>query len=344
MARRSSYISVEKIGMARPAHVSGMSDRLYRVFQCLNPECVNIITVQNREIGSDFRIACSVCKYELHSGGKHLLFDYRVIDLRTNQTYVDEISGEAVEDTPEFISHDDYLQRSARWKYCLLCNTMKPLTEFDIHNSRKETGRQGECNSCKVGYNAVKNGTRLIEQHREASQQRRLMIMLGETVRLDKDAIVSRFGGRCFKCNELVKPNASAGDPLKANWDHTRPAAFLWPMRTEDATLLCREHNGDKSDTWPGGYYSEAECRRLSRLTGIDYSDLVGPPRYNPDALERLKNAEFVETLFERFARYPEVIVKLRNRLVAAEGFDFFESTRSISGTWRDRADALLKV
>lgn len=342
MARREAYTRVDKIGFVRPDHVAGMSDRGFRVFQCLNPDCVSIIKADERHLVGDWHFDCPECNYSHHAGGRHYLFDYRLMDLRTGQPFVDEATGDAVEDQPEFVEHDDYLRNAARWKYCVLCSTMKPLSDFDLHGARAGTGRQGECSACKAGYNGVKNGSRLIEQHREASQQRRLMIMLGQPEKLDRADIVKRFEGRCFKCNEPVDTGDGNVVARKANWDHTRPAAYLWPMTTQDATLLCQEHNGDKADAWPGAYYTPEECRRLSRLTGIEYADLMGPARHNPEALNRLKQAEFVESLMDSFARYPELIIRLRNRLLRAEHFDFFDSSPRVSGAWREKADILL--
>lgn len=46
--------------------------------------------------------------------------------------------------------------------------------------------------------------------------------------------------------------------------------------------------------------------------------------------------------MFLQFAAYPEAVLKLRNRILKSEGFDFLASSRQISAAWRDRADEML--
>lgn len=332
MARRASYTSVKRIGFTRPEHVSGMGDRPFRVFQCLNPNCTHILTVEENETEGDFRIECPACNFVLAMGEALKLYDYEVTNKNTN---------EIVASAPALVLHEEYLMRAARFKYCIICGTLKPLTEFDLHSARVSK-RQGECNMCKQDYNSVKNGTRTTEQHRIASQQRRLYMQFDETNRLDINAIVARFDGKCFYCGENVEIQANdEGESLKANLDHTRPVYYLWPLTTNNATLLCREHNGRKGNRWPGEFYTNLQCRNLSRLTGIDYRELIGAPRFNPAALEKLQQPTFVESLFEKFARYPEELLKLRNRILDTEGFDFLEVSNKLSPTWKDQANAL---
>jgi hypothetical protein len=102
---------------------------------------------------------------------------------------------------------------------------------------------------------------------------------------------------------------------------------------------LCKQHNGEKAEKWPGEYYTDAELRRLAPLVGIDYKVLRGPPHYNPDAIELLKKSEFVEKLFERYARYTDELIELRNRILNAIGFDFFKSWPKISADLIKKAD-----
>lgn len=116
--------------------------------------------------------------------------------------------------------------------------------------------------------------------------------------------------------------------------DHTLPAVFLWPLTTENATLLCREHNGEKSGKWPSDYYSDNELKKLVIITGIPYSILSGNPHYNPEAIECLKQTEYVDKLLRKYAGYMPEIIKLRNKILEYEGFDFFEYSSKISAAW----------
>ncbi len=114
---------------------------------------------------------------------------------------------------------------------------------------------------------------------------------------------------------------------------------FLWPLTTGNATLLCREHNGEKSGNWPSAYHSEDELKALAVLTGIQYETLAGPPHYNPEAIERLKSSEQVDLLLTKYAAYMPEIIKLRNRVLEHEGVDFFQYATTISPAWIRQAD-----
>ena len=103
--------------------------------------------------------------------------------------------------------------------------------------------------------------------------------------------------------------------------------------------MLCREHNGEKSGKWPSEYYSDDELRALSVLTGIQYDTLAGQPHYNPEAIERLKTAEQVDQLLTKYAAYMEEIIKLRNRILEYENFDFFNHSATISSAWIHQAN-----
>ena len=191
-------------------------------------------------------------------------------------------------------------------------------------------------NSCKKGYNAIKNQTRLTDQHREAAQRRRIYVDLARDKKINSEVVYQRFGYRCFKCQKLLRKVAEDTErPL----DHTLPIVFLWPLTTENATLLCREHNGEKSDKWPSEYYLDNELRELSILTGIQYEILAGSAYYNPKAIERLKTAEQVDHLLTKHAAYMREIIKLRNQILKNENFDFFKYSTTISPAWIQRAD-----
>lgn len=287
MARRKPYTKVVKINQIRANHVKRMGDVVFKGFQCLNSECREFIFIRKDEIGDDFEFTCPICGTVIRSGDETLFFEYELhelLDLSTNSI---------IEEGQFTILHDDYIEEAQEYKYCIICNTIKPLDMFDRHNARK-SGRQGECRLCKKFYNAIKNQTRLTDQHREAAQMRRMYLDLSGSEKIDSEAVYRRFGYRCFKCQRDLRKVANANErPL----DHTLPVVFLWPLTTENATLLCREHNGEKSGKWPSEYYSDNELRKLAVLTGISYETLIAPAHYNPEAIERLKTAEQVDQL-----------------------------------------------
>jgi hypothetical protein len=331
MTRRASYTQVEKKNFQRAPHIEGKGDVLYRGFACLNPKCSKFIFVEDREISDDFNIICPECKFEHTAGEATIVYDYDLRDKRDNSIFE---SGKFE------ILHDDYLEEAKGYKYCIICSAMKPLELFDRHGSR-ETQRQGECNLCKRLYNAIKNQTRLADQHREASQKRRLYTELTNSSHIDIGKIYEKFSNKCFKCNKELSADREKGKKeLKGNLDHTLPAKWLWPLTTDNATLLCSGHNAAKAEKWPGDFYTDAELRKLAPLVGIDYLVLKGAQHFNPEALKRLEDAIFVEKLFARYARYLDELISLRNRILDATEFDFFKSWSKISQDWIKKADA----
>jgi len=330
MARRPTYTEFERNNFSNPDHVE---DKTFRGFQCLNKECTNFLFIKTETIDPDFEYTCDTCGFVHKAGETTTLYDYTLTDKR---------DGSTVQQGSFEILHDDYVGESKEYKYCIICGTLKPFELFGVHRSRR-TGRQGECRICKQVYNSIKNQTRLVEQHREASQKRRLYTHFEEREKMDIAAIYERFGNQCFKCGvDLASDLAEGVAKKEGNLDHTLPVFYLWPLTTNNATLLCREHNGEKAEKWPSVYYSDAELRRLSALTGIEYGELSGEPIFNPDALKTLEDASFVEALFEKFARHPDELLRLRNRILRETGFDFLDTSAKISPDWKLQADALL--
>jgi hypothetical protein len=327
MTRRQPYTKIIRDNFARPAHVRGMSDVPFKGFACLNPNCQEWVFVRKDEIAEEFEIPCPACGSLLQSGRSTELYDYQVKDLRSSSVLK---RGKAS------ILHDDYLEEALDFKYCVICSSMKSADLFDRHRSRKRSQRQGECRLCKRIYNALKNPTRLSDQHREAAQKRRLYIDLTGGQRLNVKTVLERFEYRCFKCGADLRNVASQCDrPL----DHTLPAQYLWPLTTENATLLCRKHNGQKSGKWPSQYYSKQEMKRLSVLTGVSYQLLSGKPHFNPEVLTALQNAQAVDEMLAKNAAYMEEIIHLRNRVLRAEGIDLFAAATAISPAWVTRAN-----
>lgn len=332
MPRRTPYSHVNKTNQVRAAHVDGMGDVVFRGMQCLNPECENFIFVREDSLTDEFQIVCPKCGYTIESGGETKFYDY-TMDV--------EVDGEVVQGEPGVFSifHDDYLNEAQRYKYCIVCNTMKPL-EFFHHHAPRASGRQGECRLCKKAYNEIKNGTRLSDQHREAAQKRRLYLDLAGATRINSRQIEERFGHRCFNCGkDLSTVTKSIEKPL----DHTLPVFYLWPLTNDTATLLCRRCNGDKADAWPSAFYRDAKLRELSVISGLPYALLAGEPKYNPEALTNLQRAETVDMLLAKYAPYIErELIPLRNRILRDTGIDFFASTPHISGEWIRKANERL--
>ena len=333
MARRSPYSKVNKTNQIRADHVKGMGDVVFKGFQCLNPDCTEFIFVREDEIGEDFSIVCPACGYVHESGGETKFYDYSM-DVQNDEGGTTSVA------TGEFtIYHDEYIEEAKRFKYCIVCNTIKPLEFFDNHSARK-SGRQGECRLCKKAYNEIKNGTRLTDQHREAAQKRRLLLDVAGSPKINSREIEERYHHKCFCCGkDLSSVTSKKEKPL----DHTLPVYYLWPLSTENATLLCRDCNGSKSGTWPSQFYDDTHLRQLAILTGFDYDLLSGEPQYNPDAIAALHNPEKVDALLVKFAAYMPEIIKLRNRILKDTGFDFFSVSTTISDAYVRQANEQLR-
>lgn len=327
MARRIPYSKVSKKGQIRAEHIKGMGDITFLGFQCLRSSCTEFIYVREDEIGEDFSIICPKCGYEICSGGETKFYDYDLI-----------VNNQVVESGEFTIYHDDYVSEAERYKYCIVCNVLKPLTYFDHHGSRK-SGRQGECRLCKKAYNEIKNGTRLTDQHREAAQKRRLLLDVAGSPKINSSAIHERYDYHCFNCNEDLKHvDSEKNRPL----DHTLPVFYLWPLSTENATLLCHKCNGEKSGKWPSEFYDDAHLRKLAIKTGFDYRLLSGDPQYNPEAMAALHDEATVDKLLEKYAAYMGEVIKLRNRILKDTDFDFFSVSNSISQAYIDEANKQL--
>lgn len=329
MARRSPYSKVNKENQIRAEHVKGQGDVVYRGFNCLNPDCKEFIFVKEDSITEDFSIVCPKCGYIHEAAGETKFYDYSMDVNDENGNPISVAKGAFT------IYHDEYIAESKQFKYCIVCNTMKPIEFFDHHSSRK-SGRQGECRLCKKAYNEIKNGTRLTDQHREAAQKRRLLLDIAGSPKINSREIENRYGNKCFCCDkDLSTVTNNKEKPL----DHTLPVYYLWPLSTENATLLCRDCNGSKSGAWPSTFYNDSQLRKLSVLTGFDYKLLSGDPQYNPEAIEALHNPQKVDELLIKFAAYMDEVIKLRNRILRDTGFDFFKVSKTISLAYVRKAD-----
>lgn len=328
MARRKPYSKVKKSNRIRTDRAKGKGDVLYRGFECLNPPCDCFIEVLDSECGPDFEIECPKCSYVHSPQGKVKLYDYEVL--------VTEKNIEMTMESGFFsISHRDYIDEAQRLKFCIVCNKLKPVEDFDRHTSRR-SGRQGECRLCKKVYNSIKNATRLQDQHREAANRRRMMLDIAHGGKIDVEKINERFGKRCFNCG--LDLSADSGN--KSHLDHTLPIYYLWPLTTDNATLLCSECNGAKTNRWPSDFYSVPQLQRLSVLTGIEFKVLSGPPQFNPESIDELRKSEVVRELLEKYAKYENEVFRLRNRIELDLNIDIFTDT-GLNPLTIQRADAL---
>lgn len=340
MARRPPYTAVEKHGQLRADHVQGMGDVTFRHFQCVNYECQEFLTVRDSDVKGSFSFACPKCGYVMEDGGTSKFYDFDLVlkDPKTKKTI------KKLEEGVFEVAHDLYVRQAPLYKFCIICNTLKPLESFDIHRSR-QSGRQGECRLCKTIYNAIKNRTRIPDQHREAAQRRRIYVAVsGTSDKIDSKAVFAKFDSKCFRCGRILVDKNGTPIPGEFHLDHTLPAYYLWPLTTDSATLLCRTHNAEKSGKWPSSYYSTAERKRLAALTGLSFELLSGTPQINPEAVDYLKAKKNVVDLVEKFAAYIDEVHDLRNRVKSYSGIDIYEVAKgSIAGKHAADADALLK-
>src|SRR5690606_15294986 len=100
---------------------------------------MNFLFVRKDEIPEEFEIQCPKCNFVFKSGEETKFYDYKLENIKKN---------ELIEEGEFAILHDDYIAEAQEYKYCIVCNTIKPFYLFDKHSSRN-SGRQGECRLCK---------------------------------------------------------------------------------------------------------------------------------------------------------------------------------------------------
>ena len=232
----------------------------------------------------------------------------------------------------QYLNDDDIIERASRWKYCRVCEWLQPLENFHKHkptSSRSfRSGKQLECKSCKnLLINPTLNPLRTSDQHREAAQHRRLYsILSGDIGKINSRVISNKFENRCFNCEKELMYR----EKRQRNWtlDHTLPAKYLWPMTTDNATLLCNECNNFKHDKWPSEFYPEEKFKKLAVLTGFPFDLISGPPKLNPESVKRI--LANIDKFIEDWIHYPEEIKKIRNLILEMETIDIFEVAKYI--------------
>ena len=125
------------------------ANAVWRVFECFSPGCDQLMKVSEDWIEEQRANGVSVPS----------MFQVRFPEHR----------GRSVE-------------RAARWKYCRVCEWLQPLDNFHKHKPRGRSFRSGhqlECRVCKnTRINPDLNPKRTSDQHREASQRRRLYSLI----------------------------------------------------------------------------------------------------------------------------------------------------------------------
>ncbi len=210
--------------------------------------------------------------------------------------------------------------RAPRWKYCRVCENLQPLDHFDRHG-RMPSGHQLECRSCKKEINRALNPLRTVDQHRESAERRRLYgIIAGET-KINSGPVYEKSAYTCFRCGKALNESA------EKHLDHTLLAKLFWPLST-GPTLLCSDCNNVKHDKWPSEVYTRPQLKKLSVLTGIAFNLLGGPPKVNPEAVERI--IKQVDNFVETWIPLPEDIKRVRKTILEYDGRDIFDFAKHV--------------
>lgn len=154
------------------------------------------------------------------------------------------------------------------WKQCNVCGRILPFSAFSKHSGWGPLERQMECRSCKGAINAILNPKRTKEQLHESSVRRRVadLLLEGENQKMDIKDLFERFGHKCFKTNKKLDIKK------RRTWeiDHILPSKWLYPLNKENAALLSKTANQNKSEKWPSEFYTNNELIKLSKITGAD--------------------------------------------------------------------------
>jgi len=162
---------------------------------------------------------------------------------------------------------------SSYYKQCNSCGRILPFAAFSRHRKWGPLELQMECRACKGGVNAKLNPLRTAQQLHESSVRRRVadLLLQGINTPVDIDALFERFGSKCFKCGQTL----DQADRRTWEIDHILPSRYLFPLRIENAALLCKGCNNSKHGRWPSQFYTNSELIGLSKITGADLTLLA---------------------------------------------------------------------
>ncbi|HCG6900533.1 TPA: hypothetical protein NJ315_004095 [Vibrio parahaemolyticus] len=330
MARRESYTKVEKYN-----RITGLGnrkgDKQYKAINCPRPSCDNFVYFPAETIKDGFVIECTRCGYSIEDGKHTHIYDYDLINTKEH---------ELIESGDFLISHRDLVERARLYKYCVICQALKPNEDFDNHGSRR-TGRQGECNHCKQVYNSIKNQTRIPEQHREASRNREFFKVLADedSTKLNKKSLLERYDNECIGCGTKFFDNKN-NQLVEIHWDHLLPSKYLWPLVDWNTTPLCKNCNLEKSAKWPDQFYkTDSQLRKIAAISGVSFDKLKSPePIYYQAAVNKLKNPDEIFNLLNAFGhRYQQEIKRMDKRILSDLGFSFLRiavDAGKISSAW----------
>ena len=214
------------------------------------------------------------------------IFDLRKLDNVTNDDWKGELFKYCTHcEDQVLLSLTEYTSNDAAYKACLL--TEEDAKKYHI----KGHSTQPFCKKWKQTYvNSSGNPKRTSEQHIESSAISRLRSLLPNPLKDDKislQEVFAKYSDACFKCDT----DLDRLDRDSYEIDHTVPASLFWPLTGDNCTLLCSNCNQEKSDQWPGFYYSNSQIRTLATLTGFDVSVLAGDRCLSPDAIEFFNDA-----------------------------------------------------
>lgn len=210
------------------------------------------------------------------------------------------------------------------WKQCKTCARVQPATAFHRHVGWGPLEKQLECSQCKAVINAELNPQRTKEQLYESATRRRIadLLLKDDNQPPTHKDLFDRFNSRCFKTGKKLDINN------RNEWhvDHTLPSKYLYPLTTQNATLLSKEANGAKSEKWPSQFYSNKELVELAGITGQNIELLASEtPIVNEDidvdkAVSRMLNVRNSSDLSKRVSELRLLIESnsLEDRLSSA--------------------------
>ena len=154
------------------------------------------------------------------------------------------------------------------WKQCNVCSRILPFKAFSKHTNWGPLERQMECRSCKGAINAILNPKRTRQQLHESAVKRRIadLFLKEEIETIDLQNLFDRFEHKCFK----TKIPLDIEDRNSWAIDHILPSKYLYPLTQQNAALLSKSANENKSDKWPSQFYTNNELIDLAKITGAD--------------------------------------------------------------------------